>query len=131
MKCHSCGSQLDGIQSHTGASQDIDELLHASVEKALRKTRCCPECNQPLTPPSLLRRIRKGLLAAFLVTTGLILPVSAYLRSPMRTAIARQAITRAAEDSRVKKLLGEGLEPGSLISGAIKADDMGWRDADL
>jgi len=127
MNCQICGSKFDAPPRTSGGSEDIDEIL----QKALGNARGCPKCNRVAAAPSVFRRIRKGLLAAFLITTGLILPISAYLRSPMRTTLAQQAITRAAGDLRVQKLLGVTLKSGNLISGGIKTDEMGWRDADL
>ena len=132
MNCNGCGTQLTDNPSPEMVNQAVDEVMQASVEDAKRRAGVCPLCGHSHYLPFYARQaFQTAVLVAILIGVGLILAVNMYLRSPIRTSLAQEAIARATQDSRVTSVLGSPVRAGRLASGGIKTDETGWSEGEL
>src|SRR3954463_8610666 len=127
MNCNGCGTDLDDNPSLASVNQAVDDVLQASVEDARARGGVCPLCGHSHYVPFYNREtFRTALMLGIWALLGLILAVTYYTRSPIRSSLAQDALARAKQDSRVQMALGSPVRAGLLASGGIHIDETGW-----
>ena len=82
-----------------------------------------------MTSPPLWRRV--GVQVAALIACSGILVLVVYLRSPMRSGLAQEALRRVRANPQVVTALGEPIRLGWLAEMSVREDQPGWNVANL
>jgi YD repeat-containing protein len=133
MNCQGCGEEIGERAALSQAvNQAVDEVLEASIQDAVRTGGVCPLCGHSKYVPVWQRRsVRVALLAICVLLLALILGVTLYYQSPLRSSLAHEAVQRAKANAQVKGALGEPIREGRLAGGTIHSDETGWSEAKL
>ena len=130
MNCRGCGVEIDPTEEQVDVA--VDEILEASLQDAVKKGGVCPLCgHSKQVPYSHRKTVLFGLLlACLLVGTGLAIAVYKSRRTE-RAAVAKDAVERMGTNSDVVQLLGKPITVQPGITGEIKQDETGWKEARL
>ena len=132
MNCRGCGTAVDHEPTTDMVNQAVDEVLEASLRDAQEHGGVCPLCGHSKALRFYQRdSFRTSLLLGVWLLLGLILGLTYYYRSPIRSSLAQDAVRRARQDERVKAALGEPVTIGLLVKGGITQDETGWSEAKL
>jgi YD repeat-containing protein len=130
MNCRECGLELDPSEEQVNAA--VDQILETSLKHAEKKGGVCPLCGHSKEIPYSQRKsILFSLLIACLVLLGGAFIVLRQMQATERASMVEAAITRMNGNSDVVRLLGTPITTESGISGDIRHDETGWREARL
>ncbi len=126
MKCERCGADLE-ISPYKNVSQNIVDSIEDQV-----KSEVCPLCGRRRANRFASRKtLLFGLLKAlFLIGTSIEI-VFYFSRTTERAEAVKAAIEQMGANQAVVQLLGQPLRTKSGITGGIRHDETGWKEARL
>jgi YD repeat-containing protein len=130
MKCRGCGVELDPNQQQVNSAPD-PALRHA-LKDVQQNGGACPLCGRSRYVPYWRRRkVLLGVLKAALLI-GTVVEVAFYLaRTTDRAAVTREALARMNASPVLVQFLGKPIKSHSNITGNVKQDETGWKEAKL
>jgi YD repeat-containing protein len=128
VNCRGCGVDLDPTQQHVDAA--VDQILETSLRDAGKMGGVCPLCGHSKEVPY---SHRKPVLFTLLLITVVILTAAAFLlwqsRQTGRSAVVNELIARMNSNVGAIALLGTPITARPGVSGEIKHDETGWKEA--
>src|SRR5258707_12380469 len=107
VNCRGCGTAVDDDPSLAAVNQAVDQVLEASVEDARQRGGVCPLGGHSHYVPFYNRdTFRTLLMVGIWALLGLILAITWYTRSPIRSSLSQQMLQRVRQDPRVQAALG-------------------------
>jgi YD repeat-containing protein len=130
MNCRACGTELDPGQQQVNSA--VDQILETSLRDAQQTGGVCPLCGHYKSDPH--RRRKRILFGAFKALLLVATAVEIYFyisRTTERATAANQALAKMNANSVVMQFLGSPIKIKSGVSGEVRQDETGWKEARL
>jgi YD repeat-containing protein len=130
MNCRRCGAELKPGQGQVNST--VDRILDTSVNAARGADGVCSICGHyTLNRRGRRKRILFGLLKALLLVATAVEIVFYTSRTTERAAAAKTALARMNASPDVVEFLGKPIKIKSGVSGDVRPDETGWKEARL
>ena len=130
MNCRRCGAELKPGQGQVNST--VDQILDTSLNAARGADGVCPMCGHyTLNRRGRRKRILFGLLKALLLVATAVEIVFYTSRTTERAAAAKAALSRINASPEEVEFLGKPIKIKSGVSGDVRPDETGWKEARL
>jgi YD repeat-containing protein len=130
MNCRRCGAELEPGQGQVNST--VDQTSDTSLNAARGADGVCPLCGHyTLDRRGRRKRILFGLLKALLLVATAVEIVFYISRTTERAAAAKAALSRMNASPEVVEFLGKPIKIKSGVSGDVRPDETGWKEARL
>ncbi len=130
MKCRGCGAELEPGQRQVNSA--LDPILVTSLKDVQQTGGVCPLCGHyKLDPHSRRKRVLFGVFKALLLVATAIEIFFYISRTTERSSAADAALARMSANPAIEQFLGKPIKIKSGISGEVRHDETGWKEARL
>jgi len=128
--CDGCGSLLEADPGE--ARRAVEDLLESTRTENTALGRVCPLCGHATSAPVSHRKsVQFGLLAGLLLIAGFLVVAYFTSRETDRQQAVHEALLRLNRSPEVAHYLGTPLTVRGDITGQVREDETGWREARL